>query len=389
MRHQRGFSLREEAWQTSRTRSHWGSESRLRGNPVVFTSSGAENPLQDAQRTVTTTETTDSRVGDPEPPQPPLETLRSTPALQPDASSDRPEPCPRPDPACNDMSKTPCELQTPLFSHDPPAKERPSSPASSCASDEVVILFTGRNNVQAKPDAPQMPVSKKTQVLEARGTEVPMFEAQGEETQVLEAQSKETQVLETQVLETQTEEVQVIERHTVMGTSQSTPEDDPSPCSESDGNRGPDGVVGEGEGPDEDEDTAGDVGAGDEDAEYEGPGDDRGDGDISDYLANLLASGEHLMADQFSLRDLGDSDDDICMSGYISYDSDSDFGPAVNWSTSRKKKRGDKQAKGLRSGKKGAMPPKPHDLFTRYPSGMTKDQVIEELQRFLLSSDEQ
>lgn len=200
---------------------------------------------------------------------------------------------------------------------------------------------------------------------------------------MLEAQSKETQV------PTQAEEVQVIERHRVTGTNQSTPEDGSSPCSESGGSRGPGGVAGEGEGPDEDEDTAGGGGAGDEDAEDEGFGDDGGDGDISDYLANLLASGEHLMADQFSLRDLGDSDDDIYMSGYISYDSDSDFGPAVNWSTSRKKKRGDKHTKGLRSGKKGATPPKPHDLFTRYPSGMTKDQVIEELQRFLLSSDEQ
>lgn len=210
-----------------------------------------------------------------------------------------------------------------------------------------------------------------------------MFETQSKETLVLETQSKEALVFETQGKETQ-----VVERHTVMETSQSTPplpEDGPPPCSENESNRGSDG------GAEEDEGTAGNGGAGDnEDAEDdEGPDDDGGDGDISDYLANLLASGEHLMAEQFSLRDLGDSDDDICMSGYISYDSDTDFGPAVNWSTSRKKKRGGKHAKGLQSGKKGATPPKPHDLFSRYPSGMTKDQVIEELERFLLSSDEQ
>lgn len=123
---------------------------------------------------------------------------------------------------------------------------------------------------------------------------------------------------------------------------------------------------------------------------------DEADGTTSDYLANLLASGEQLTAEKFHFRELGASDDEICfsqsdaISGSISLDSDLDIGPAVSWSTSRKKKRVGKYAqKGLQSRKKGHKQPKPHDLFSRYPAGMTMDQVVEELQEFLLSSEEQ
>lgn len=349
MRHQRGFSLKEEALQTSRTRSHWSSESRLRGNPVVFTSSGAENPLQDVQQAAPTTKTTSSGMSGPEAPRPPPADPQSTHESHSDASPGSSALCHRPDSA-RDISDAPCEPETPLPLREPEDKERPSSRASSCASDEVVILFTGRNNVRAKSDVPQAPVSEEMRVLES------------------------------------------LERHTVMETSQSAlplSGDGPLSGSKNEGNQSSDGA--EDGGAEEDEGNAGDGDAGDDEGAEndDGPGDDGGDGDISDYLANLLASGEHLMAEQFSLRDLGDSDDDIYMSGYISYDSDTDFGPAVNWSTSRKKKRGGKHAKSLQSRQKGSTPPKPHDLFTRYPSGMTKDQVVEELQRFLLSSDEQ
>lgn len=227
------------------------------------------------------------------------------------------------------MPETPYEAEgqeLPSSSQDSPGKERPPSTVSSCRSDEEVILFTGRNKGPEKPGPTKLPASERTQELE-RDTEM-----------------------------------------TRSGKA-------PPPAEESSSSSAEE----EGDGSDE------------RDEEDDGDEMDEGDGATEDFLANLLASGEQLTAESFTFRDLGASDDEICfsqsdaISGSISLDSDIDFVPAVSLGARRQKKRA---AKLGRKGKKG-LQPKDHDLFSRYPDGMTMDQVVEELQWFLLSTQEQ
>lgn len=330
------FSLKEEARQTSRRgRTHWTAESRLRSNPVAFTSSGAKDPFQDGEIAENEDSATEAGTAGHNPPQSTLNTTFSTSAsfsfasTTVQASSSRSTAI-----TSSNLTQTRCEAagqEVPPFSHESLEQERPSSVASS---DEEVILFTGRNKAPERPGPARLPAA---------------------------------------------EIVQELERDMEMATADDTPlpEEDASPSTEEAGNDSDEG--------DEKEDDESD----------EGEEMDPDDLATQDFLANLLASGEQLTAETFTFRELGAEDDEICFSqqsdafsGSV-FDSeldDIDFTNAVSWGNRRQKKRA---AKLGRKGKKGLQPPKPTDLFSRYPDGMTMDQVVEELQEFLLSDQEQ
>lgn len=329
------FSLREEARQTSRRgRTHWTAESRLRRNPVAFTSSGVKDPFKDGELVENEDSATDSGTADHKPPQ-------STPsALAPQSFASTTVQASYSQStviASSSSSQARCEAdgqEVRPSSDEPPVQERPSSPTSS---DEEVILFTGRNRAPERPAPTRLPEREISQELE---------------------------------------------KDMEMATLDDTPlpEEDPPASTEEGGHESDEAEAEEEE---------------DEEEEDEGDEIHEGDGATEDFLANLLASGEQLTAESFTFRELGASDEEVCfyqsdaISGSIfdsDFDLDIDLSPAVSWGTRRQKKRA---AKLGRKGKKGLQPPKPHDLFSRYPDGMTMDQVVEELQGFLLSSQEQ
>ncbi|SPO01302.1 uncharacterized protein DNG_03978 [Cephalotrichum gorgonifer] len=335
MSDQRGFSLKEgslraEAWRTSRRgRSHWAPDSRLRGNPVAFTSAGAKNPLEDIERAPSPGNVTEPSPSESQSPRPPPVAASSAPS-PPTTTDEVASIIPSPEPVRNNIPETSCDADRETLlpsSHQSSEEVCPPSPTLSCLSDEVVILFTGRSRAQVTPGPPTKSAPKAEVEAEAE------VEVEGPEGLI---------------------------RTLASGGPTSSPEDG-LPSSPEDSS-------------DEDDDK---------------------DMDTSDYLANLLANGEQITAEQLNFRDLGGSDDDICfshsgMSGPGSFDSDSDMGLPVSWKARDRKKRGGKSSdKATRSGKKGAKQAKPQDLFSRYPTGMTMEQVITELEGFLVSRDEQ
>jgi hypothetical protein len=100
------------------------------------------------------------------------------------------------------------------------------------------------------------------------------------------------------------------------------------------------------------------------------------------------------MASNFHFRDLGASDDELylpsdsIMSETSSFDTDGGYKAGKLRTTGRKAPlpKGHRQASTSKSKGKQA---KSHDLFARYPSGISVEKIIEELQAFLVSSEEQ
>ena len=251
------------------------------------------------------------------------DTTHITPVAQSCASTSLQASCSRsPNISYSEISKLTGKTETgealPTASLQSPAKERRCSQASSCCSEDEIILFTGRSKDRERPQPTRRPGNEATDENRA-------------------------------LVETTTRDpTPPLLEHGPPG-SPLMPSNDP----------------------------------------------DDGNGITSDYLTNLLASGEQLTAETFHFRDLGGSEDEICfsesdaISGSISLDSDWD-GPVVSWSTRRKKKQVGKYLhSGIQSRKNVRKQHKRHDLFSRYPTGMSMDQVIEELQEFLMSAEEQ
>jgi len=113
---------------------------------------------------------------------------------------------------------------------------------------------------------------------------------------------------------------------------------------------------------------------------------DDGNAQQEDYLANLLASGEQLSVSKFHFRDLGDSDEQIYQESEAEISSpDAFFSTIADAQSPRVGNRpGGRASRGLSKKRTNAQL-----LAARYPVDMTMEQIIAELQNFLISSEEQ